>query len=433
MGGGSSALPRDRPWTPAEVSEVVRSIAPKFAPYAKAFLDHGIDGESLLSFSIEKLNEYGIVVKGIHRDRLLRELNNIRNINSAILERGKATARVTHDPSSDKLSSRPIIESTVSGGKFNTLPQYFVFGNDQDFQDGLTKKVKQLTKSMECECITTEKGIWAKAYTYVTKEAAVEREDGPHRVRDLGHGGLKLDDFCRHEKAVEAKLTVAEVAALRMYTGPMYEPWNRALRMYATDPSQLADWATCISVLYSAIFKLSFLSKKATVYRGVNETAVKLPESFLDASSDAFAGGVELAFMSTTTDPRVAIEYAMRGAEACGTLFEIQFDAASRGADVQWVSQYPYEAELLYPPCTYLTCESVSIVSVASLVGNATAMAHIGGDIRCVSVRAAVSTTRTDVGSITTCEAWPELSSLMTFESDAQTLEWRSGVRSFER
>ena len=53
----------------------------------------------------------------------------------------------------------------------------------------------------------------------------------------------------------------------------------------------------------------------------------------------------------------MAIDYS--DPSTAGSIFEIEFDAASRGADVLWASQYPGEKELLYPPCTYLTCESV--------------------------------------------------------------------------
>ena len=53
-------------------------------------------------------------------------------------------------------------------------------------------------------------------------------------------------------------------------------------------------------------------------------------------------GGVEMAFMSTTTELAVAVEYAGRGDSDKRTIMEIPFDMASRGASVQWVSQYPY-------------------------------------------------------------------------------------------
>ena len=74
-------------------------------------------------------------------------------------------------------------------------------------------------------------------------------------------------DFQDDEMAIAAKLTQAEVAAVRLYTGPIYVPWNTALRMYKENPLLLLEWQTSISILYSAVFKLSFLSKPGKVYR----------------------------------------------------------------------------------------------------------------------------------------------------------------------
>ena len=64
-----------------------------------------------------------------------------------------------------------------------------------------------------------------------------------------------------------------------------------------------------------------------------------------------------MAFMSTTTDSIIA-------AHSKGTIVVIKLGAASRGAHVQWASQYPFEAELLYPPFTYLKCDKVREIDV---------------------------------------------------------------------
>ena len=110
-------------------------------------------------------------------------------------------------------------------------------------------------------------------------------------MRDLGHGGMTLRDFCELETARAAGLSEAEVVALRCYTGPFYVPWNTALRLSNVKPQLLASWATCVSVLYSAIFKLSRLSSSATVFRGINESERAIPDSFISKNSKTgFAG-----------------------------------------------------------------------------------------------------------------------------------------------
>ena len=81
------------------------------------------------------------------------------------------------------------------------------------------------------------------------------------------------------------------MATLRLYTGPVYKPWNDWLRH--GDESRTAakggqdavlntdDWSTSLAVLYNAIIKLSTLSLPGVVYRGVKEERYRLPESFL--------------------------------------------------------------------------------------------------------------------------------------------------------
>lgn len=289
--------------------------------------------------------------------------------------------------------------------KFDTNLKYFKFGSDGDFRDGLTGKISKLVRSMEEECLTNDNGAWREHYEYVVKHPACEAmtdPNAPHRIRDKGHEGLRLEDFVKHKMAVDAKLTSAEVAAIRMYTGPLYAPWNKALRLSEENPSLLESWGTCISVLYNSILKLSYSAGTSTVYRGVSEVDINLPTSFVQAEEGKFAGGVEMAFMSTSTDLSVAIEYATRGftSLAC-SIFEIEFDAASRGASVQWASQYPYEEELLYPPCTYLTCKGPKLLAPSAIPKAVlTHVGEMGDGLRCLRIVASVSTARPDIKGI---------------------------------
>ena len=90
-------------------------------------------------------------------------------------------------------------------------------------------------------------------------------------------------------------------------------------------------------------------SSKQTVvlWRGMN--GLKLPDTF---TRD---GGTELAPMSTTTDVGVAIGYAIKTDTRSALLFRIVTrNNLQRGADVQWLSMFPGEAETLFPPLTFL-------------------------------------------------------------------------------
>ena len=63
-------------------------------------------------------------------------------------------------------------------------------------------------------------------------------------------------------------------------------------------------------------------------------------------------GGTELAFMSTTTDLRVAVRYALSRHSLLFKIVAPNFMAL--GAELQWLSAFPGEAEVLFPPLTFL-------------------------------------------------------------------------------
>ena len=60
----------------------------------------------------------------------------------------------------------------------------------------------------------------------------------------------------------------------------------------------------------------------------------------------------ELAPMSTTSDVTVAAHY---GTGSQSLLFKVTAKSfMAHGANLQWLSAFPAEAEVLYPPLTYL-------------------------------------------------------------------------------
>ena len=73
--------------------------------------------------------------------------------------------------------------------------------------------------------------------------------------------------------------------------------------------------------------------------------------AFWQEGADGVAGGVEFGFMSTTHQRAEASEYAQGHA---ATLLEMEQGLVDRGADLSWLSQYPHEKEVLFPPLTGL-------------------------------------------------------------------------------
>ena len=167
------------------------------------------------------------------------------------------------------------------------------------------------------------------------------------------------------EEAGSAPLTVEEFFATRLYTGPMYMKYNGTLRGILPDSPpffQIAfqrlcqgnNYAATIHTINAALVKLSTLQKVQKVYRGL---AGKLPKPFRVEDKFAARGGVELGFMSTTTNKKVAAEYA---AAAPGSLLiELEQGLLDRGAEVAWLSEYPGEAEVTR--CTIRSHMSLSL------------------------------------------------------------------------
>jgi hypothetical protein len=91
------------------------------------------------------------------------------------------------------------------------------------------------------------------------------------------------------------------------------------------------------------------LPKDRVVYRGLKD--MRLPEEFRKEDACGVRGGLELGLMSTTADQEVAIHYSE---SKMPTVFEIRVGAVDRGAPLKWLSQYPGEEEILFPPRSFL-------------------------------------------------------------------------------
>ena len=165
-----------------------------------------------------------------------------------------------------------------------------------------------------------------------------------------------LGVFTQHPKALDAGLQQAEVIALRLYTGPLYIWYNAVLRGFPKEIFETLEgnrYETTIFCIISGIIKLSKLTnvpEDRRLYRGLG--GVLLPDSFW-SKAEGFRGGVERGLMSATADRAVAMQYSGKNGKRC-TIFEILVGRVDIGADLSWVSQYPNEKEVLYPPLSCL-------------------------------------------------------------------------------
>ena len=94
-----------------------------------------------------------------------------------------------------------------------------------------------------------------------------------------------------------------------------------------------------------------------------------LPAEFWSANEHGVKGGIELAFMSTTLDRKVAKSFASgTDNNTPSIVFEIQMGMIDRGADVQWCSQFAGEKEILFAPLTGLEVAGTPKVEGSTIV-----------------------------------------------------------------
>jgi hypothetical protein len=319
----------------------------------------------------------------------------------------------------------------AASDKLVSTASRFVFGGIGGHREDLVRRFGAPRRSVAQEFAQNEGGMWVREFEYVTMQPARQLHHQPKAwqagsasataadadviVRDEGHDGWTLDDFCSRPLARAAGLSRAEVAVLRLYTGPAHAPLQFFLRcagstevlsctgrpyyvhfggdkraaepfLFVADAAHrsatgeercarcrrpkrehsqqsLHDWSTSASLLCSAVEKLAMWSPPMTSYVAVREEGGGLPPSFLPAAAPdqpSRGAGVaaERGCLSATTSKQVALALSGGSSGRC-TLLELAFDYATRGASVQWLSQYPAEDEVVYPPCTALTAQGV--------------------------------------------------------------------------
>jgi hypothetical protein len=178
--------------------------------------------------------------------------------------------------------------------------------------------------------------------------------DGARRADRLtaeGHG-KRLHDFVRHPDAQQAGLSLGHVAAIRIYSTAAFRSLNAPLR----DPTRYERRdAHPFPVTVKLISEAASNLRAAAAHTPTGEDHLTLFRGLKNVSlGDEFwqRGGTELAPMSATHDPRVAVQYATGRHSVVMRINTRNF--LDRGADISFLSCWPAEQESLYPPLTYL-------------------------------------------------------------------------------
>lgn len=205
--------------------------------------------------------------------------------------------------------------------RFNSDSKLFVCGEFQDAANGhgellqvdegeLLDKVRSGLEGMRQEVEKFGHEEVEELYDYVVNQAASVKVY-VNGKRDEDNVGRRLAYFQEHPHTKEAKLTICEVAALRLYTLPVFKYINDPLRDQArVREGRAHPLAVMVEHLTRALKKLRRIDAGLTSatssmisWRGMKNLT----------TTDEFSekGGTELAPMSTTDNIETAVEYCM--------------------------------------------------------------------------------------------------------------------------
>ena len=110
-----------------------------------------------------------------------------------------------------------------------------------------------------------------------------------------------------------------------------------------------------------------------TFWRGLDDMAVS--EDFMAQ------GGTEIGCMSTSESVGVARKFAKVGKTANPLLLKVEATSLMDcGADIGWLSMYPEEKEVLFPPLTYLRVVEQDKKKASSFFSKSKTAQASGGD-----------------------------------------------------
>ena len=279
---------------------------------------------------------------------------------------------------------------------------HFMRVDEMALYRGMTRGVDAVVDEIEARGTAEDR----ECLDYVLRQVAgTSTIRFPNGYRDCdvdGHGGSvvrsdrkgrRLADFVAHEDAQTAGLSEAHVLALRLYTTAAFRSLNTPLR--DRDCAAAHPFPVTIAFIEQGIKRLRAVhamqqkrrSSRVESVDGASrhrsskstksvkdERVVELWRGLRDIALDPDFeqnGGTELAPMSTTSSLEVAVKYSASSAARKGTpallLRSLATSFMQRGADLSFLSAFPEEAEILFPPLTYLEVTGIHSVAAEGL------------------------------------------------------------------
>ena len=175
-------------------------------------------------------------------------------------------------------------------------------------------------------------------------------DGSPLTADDIRGQSMTMDELMACSNVQDAGLERHHVLALRLYTTSTFRSINNPMRQ--SPPTLPHPFAATLYYISDALSKLREVQGKDAAMR--NETLVfwRGMKDLQITNEFIRTGGSEMACMSTTSDQSVAVDFALSRSPLLFKLVSKSF--MSHGADISFLSVYPGEAEVLFPPLTYL-------------------------------------------------------------------------------
>ncbi len=211
-------------------------------------------------------------------------------------------------------------------------------------------------------------------YHAYSREAGLEEAHGAHARFERAAQTLASLWLTLGASNPARSPSVPAVLALRLYTTAAFKSLVTPLRdLQRTDPHPfpatihfIAEGIGKLRVVDAKKGRLNEGSEAVDLWRGLKDMDRSIPDAFRKL------GGTEYAPMSTTTSLEKAIEYSASRVPMLMRLHTPNF--MQRGASISYLSAFPAENEVLYPPLTFMQVKSVEQVNCA--VGEADGVAY---------------------------------------------------------
>ncbi len=321
-------------WSPADV--VAWCMSEKLQINPAAIMDANLDGSVLLDIDDEILEKDLGVQKKLQRMRALKAIAKLAAADAAVSTNVKDVSQLALHltPSEDlKKFVGPKMRLGKAGEAAAGLKPLLGIG-DLDVSAFLVDPIKAIKRE------------FAANGTIADQERLCAVLNG---TKVDGRPGRLLTELLKHPDSQAAGLGLHHIAALRVYTTKAYKAINKPLRG-EPEPIRPHPFAATVYFIADAIGLLRQVdASKAeleprTYWRGIKNMTVTA--EFIKI------GGTDRGCMSATTDRDIAIRFA---ASNCPLILRIEAENfMARGADVAFLSVFPREREVLYPPLTYL-------------------------------------------------------------------------------